>query len=566
MVSSTMQTNTTRSRVDLLLSENVLARARIRIRTLRRGDREMKSKYQAFINHGFGRRMSGSHNSSLLVITCRTLCQSFGGQESSTEEYGASDGDSWTGDEDTIVAIVTGGQQGAVSVIRLSGREALLVASKVFWPAGGEKREGGWNPKTHRVYYGHAFDPRGVMIDEVLSIVMLGPRSYTAEDVVEIHTHGGGICAQRVLQSCLSAGARLAQPGEFTLRAYLNGRLDLSQAESVASLVSARTVAAADSALAGLSGGLGQEIDNVRSMCLALVSEIDAHVDFDEDLPPIDKENVCETVEGVLDRVEKALGTAQRGRLLRSGIQVALVGRPNVGKSSLLNSLSGMEKAIVTDIAGTTRDVVEADIVVGGIPVTLLDTAGLRVTEDEVEKIGVERSLAASKSADVVIHVVDAVHGWTLDDTEILMNMFGGNDDKQYMPPMLLVINKSDLVIRDVDTVPRDILSRFSDFVVTSASSGAGMDTLHDTLLKLVGAPTMTPGGVSWAINERQSEALTRAYESLVRVQESIEDDLPFDFWTIDLRSAVLSLGEVSGAEVTEEVLDDIFSRFCIGK
>eukprot|EP00890_Picochlorum_soloecismus_P000563 jgi/Picsp_1/1507/NSC_04985-R1_trna modification gtpase len=561
MALSTMQNTTTPSRlaVDMLASENLVsARAR-----MGRADRLIKYNY----NHSSGRRVSGGSNSNLFIVTTksRTLCQTSSLQEGgSTEEYGVSD--SWNGDDETIVAIVTGGQHGAVSVIRLSGAEAVMVASKVFWPAGVRQAEGQWNPETHRVYYGHAFDSRGVMIDEVLSIVMLGPRSYTADDVVEIHTHGGGICAQRVLQSCLSAGARLAQPGEFTLRAYLNGRMDLSQAESVASLVSARTVAAADSALAGLSGGLGQEIDNVRSVCLALVSEIDAHVDFDEDLPPIDKEAICDTVEGALDRVEKALATAQRGRLLRSGIQVALVGRPNVGKSSLLNSLSGMEKAIVTDIAGTTRDVVEANIVVGGIPVTLLDTAGLRVTEDKVEKIGVERSLAASKSADVVVHVVDAVHGWTLDDTEILMNMFGGNDDQHYMPPMLLVINKSDLAARDIDTVPRDILARFSDSVVTSASSGAGMDTLHDTLLKLVGAPTMTPGGVSWAVNERQSEALTRAYESLVRVQESIEDDLPFDFWTIDLRSAVLALGEVSGAEVTEEVLDDIFSRFCIGK
>lgn len=567
MVFSIMQHKTTGSRLTVDLSENVLASTRMGLR-----ERLATSDCHTFANHLFRGRMSRYCNrDSVLAWKChldsRTLCRTSRIQASSTEEYGVSDGDSWNGDDETIVAIVTGGQHGAVSVIRLSGAEAVLVASKVFCPAGVMKHaKAHWSPETHRVYYGHAFDCHGVMIDEVLSIVMLGPRSYTAEDVVEIHTHGGGICAQRVMQSCLSAGARLAQPGEFTLRAYLNGRLDLSQAESVASLVSARTVAAADSALAGLSGGLGQEIDDVRSVCLALVSEIDAHVDFDDDLPPIDREAVCDTVEAALDRVEKALATAQRGRLLRSGIQVALVGRPNVGKSSLLNSLSGMEKAIVTNIAGTTRDVVEADIVVGGIPVTLLDTAGLRVTEDEVEKIGVERSLAASKSADVVVHVVDALHGWTQDDTEILMDMFGGNDDQQYMPPMLLVINKSDLATRGVDSVPRDILSRFSDSVVTSASSGAGIDTLHDTLLKLVGAPDMTPGGVSWAVNERQSEALTRAYESLVRVQESIEHDLPFDFWTIDLRSAVLALGEVSGAEVTEEVLDDIFSRFCIGK
>lgn len=474
-----------------------------------------------------------------------------------------SDGDEYQADGDTIVAIVTGGQQGAVSIVRVSGDEAVETIGRIFVAAGSKKK---WKPESHRVYYGHVVD-NGAIIDEVLVIVMLGPRSYTAEDVVEIHTHGGGICAQRVLQCCLEQGARLSSPGEFTLRAYLNGRLDLSQAESVASLVSARTAAAADCALAGLSGGLGDEITDIRNECLSLVSEIDAHIDFDDDLPPLDCDGVSERVGLVLDRVERALSTAKQGRLLSSGIQVVLVGQPNVGKSSLLNALSGYEKAIVTDVAGTTRDIVEADVVIGGIPVTLLDTAGLRDTKDKVEMIGVERTRAASQAADVLLHVVDASRGWTAEDEAILKGVVG-DDGQAFVPPMMLLVNKVDLVEEDrVDAlIPEDVRKYFSRTVSTSASTGSGMASLHDGLLELVGAPTMSPGGISWAVNDRQAEALTRAYESLVQVQDSIESQLPLDFWTIDLRSALLSLGEICGAEVTEEVLDDVFSRFCIGK
>lgn len=478
-------------------------------------------------------------------------------------------------DGDTIAAIVTGGQQGAVSIVRLSGPDAVEVARHVFVPASNATN---WSPESHRVYYGNILDATGSIVDEVLVLVMLGPRSYTAEDVVEIHTHGGGICVSRVLQCCLTAGARLAKPGEFTLRAFLNGRLDLSQAESVSSLVSAKTVAAADSALAGLSGGLGKEIADIRNECLTLVSEIDAHIDFDDDLPPLESEVVSERISSVLDRVERALSTARQGRLLTVGIQVALVGKPNVGKSSLLNTLSGYEKAIVTDVAGTTRDIVEADIVVGGIPVTLLDTAGLRDTDDTIEMIGVERSRAATQSADVLLHVIDASRGWTEDDDVILKGILPyavieSSDEEEgglQTPPMMLLMNKSDLTNDDDETmirgIPNGVKKFFSSVIPTSANTGSGMDKLHDGLLELVGAPTMAPGGISWAVNDRQSEALTRSYESLVQVQESIDGGLPLDFWTIDLRSATLALGEVCGSEVTEEILDDIFSRFCIGK
>ncbi len=471
-------------------------------------------------------------------------------------------------DADTIAAIVTGGQQGAVSIIRLSGVEAVDVAAGVFWPASSSSA---WTDpeQSHRVHYGYAMNEEKQKIDEVLLIVMRGPRSYTAEDVVEIHAHGGGICASRVLQSCLQAGARLAKPGEFTLRAYLNGRLDLSQAESVASLVSARTVAAADSALAGLSGGLGQEIVDLRTECVLLVSEIDAHIDFSDDLPPLETEQVARRIEQVLRRVESALSTAKQGRLLSTGIQVALVGQPNVGKSSLLNALSGYEKAIVTDIAGTTRDVVEAGIVVGGVPVTLLDTAGMRATEDAIEMIGVERSRAVAETSDVVLHVIDASRGWTSEDAGIFEGM------RDASTPMMLIVNKCDLVLDrsgerafegGLPPLPAAVRARVSCVVPTSAATMRGMDRIHDELIKLVGMEEMGVGGRGWAVNERQAEALLRARESLLHARQSVAEGLFLDLWTIDLRSAVLALGEVCGSDVAEEVLDTIFSRFCIGK
>jgi tRNA modification GTPase len=418
---------------------------------------------------------------------------------------------------------------------------------------------------------------------------MLGPRSFTAEDVVEIHTHGGGVCAARVIDACLAGGARLARPGEFSLRAYLNGRLDLSQAESIPELIGARTVAAADSALAGIGGGVGKEVGEIRGECLDILAELDARLDFDEDLPPLDVPGLVHRLEMAKQRVDVALETSQQGRLLRSGLQIAIVGRPNVGKSSLLNALSGTDRAIVTSLAGTTRDVVEASMVLnGGIPVRLLDTAGVREeVNDEVERIGVERSVNAAQGADIVVMVCDGGEGggeggvWGAEDEAIFNQIIlrkknkkednANNNNSEGKPiPSLLVVNKTDLHNKNSSStcrVPKHVVQAFSAVVETSASTGTGLEELKQSILKLSGASSIAPGGVSWAVNERQAEALTRAREGLERVVSlAVGGELPVDFWTIDLRSALISLGEVSGEDVTEEVLDTIFSRFCIGK
>ena len=334
----------------------------------------------------------------------------------------------------TIAAIATAiiPQQGSIGIVRVSGEEAVAIAQQLFHTPGKQKWE------SHRILYGYIRNPQTQqLIDEALLLLMLAPRSFTREDVVEFHCHGGMIPVQQVLQACLSAGARLAQPGEFTLRAFLNGRLDLTQAEGIADLVGARSPQAAQTALAGIQGKLASPIQQLRQQCLDILAEIEARIDFEEDLPPLDEPLITQQLQAVAAEVEHLLATADRGELLRTGIKVAIVGRPNVGKSSLLNAWSRSDRAIVTDLPGTTRDVVESSLVVAGIPVQVLDTAGIRETEDRVEKMGVERSRSAAQQADLVLLTVDAASGWTAADQELY--------EMLREQPLILVINKVDL-------------------------------------------------------------------------------------------------------------------------
>jgi tRNA modification GTPase len=452
---------------------------------------------------------------------------------------------------ETIAAIATAvvPQQGSVGIVRMSGIDAIAIARTLFHAPGRQAWE------SHQILYGYVRHPQTKqLVDEALLLLMQAPRSYTREDVVEFHCHGGIMPVQQVLQLCIEQGAKLAQPGEFTLRAFLNGRLDLTQVESIADLVGSRSPQAAQAALAGLQGKLAGPIRQLRATCLDILAEIEARIDFEEDLPPLDEAAIIAQIEQVLAEVTSILATADQGELLRTGLKVAIVGRPNVGKSSLLNAWSRSDRAIVTDLPGTTRDVVESQLVVGGIPVQVLDTAGIRETADQVEKIGVERSRRAAQAADLVLLTIDASTGWTAQDQEIY--------EQVQHRPLILVINKTDLAPATEVSYP-DCINRI---VKAAAALNQGIDALEKAILEAVHTDNLKAADLDLAINQRQAAALTRAKTSLQQVQETIAQQLPLDFWTIDLRGAIQALGEITGEEVTESVLDRIFSRFCIGK
>ena len=444
----------------------------------------------------------------------------------------------------TIAAVATAVApgQGGIAVIRLSGPDAQRAVSEITCFPGAQLWE------SHRVLYGHVMAADGVeRLDEVLVLLMLAPRSFTAEDVVEIHCHGGVMAVQRVMARVLEQpGIRRALPGEFSQRAVLNGRLDLTRAEAIGDLVAARSQRAAQLAMAGVDGGIQRRIQLLRERLLDQLSELEARVDFEEDLPALDGPALLKALQSVRNELLQLVADGERSVALRQGLRVALVGRPNVGKSSLLNRLSRRERAIVTDLPGTTRDLLESEIVLEGVPITLLDTAGIRSTNDAVEQLGIARSHDALASADLVVLLFDLVDGWTAED-QLLREQIPAD------VPHLLVGNKADL--SDL-AAPAD--------VHLSAVTGVGEAQLVQALLERCGA--LSDGSLLLALNQRQADLARVAAAALDRSEQVAADGLPWDFWTIDLREAIHSLGEITGEELTESVLDRIFSRFCIGK
>jgi len=457
--------------------------------------------------------------------------------------------------EDTIAAIATAVSpgQGSIAVIRISGSSAIETTKTIVHIPGTHD----W--KTHTVLYGHVTETnQTIFIDEVLILIMKGPRSFTGEDVVEIQCHGGIISVQKILERILDIpGVRRAAPGEFSQRAVLNGRLSLTQAESISELVSARSRKAAELAINGIEGNIQTTIQSIRKRLIEQLTEIEARIDFEEDLPSLDEKQAKHEIISIKKELNELIENAKRGSWVRSGLKVALAGRPNVGKSSLMNRLSKQEKAIVTDLPGTTRDLLESEIVLEGIPVTFIDTAGIRETKNIIEKIGISRTKQTLIQADLIILIFDYSKGWTSEDASILKQL-------PTNIPHLIVGNKSDLKSNNHHEKNPKYISEKEQQIIISVKTGQGEGDLIDYLLKKCGSSQTH--GLDIALNERQLDLAKSTLESLENMDKVFNEKLPWDFWTIDLRQAINHLGELTGDDLTENLLDNIFSKFCIGK
>jgi tRNA modification GTPase len=480
--------------------------------------------------------------------------------------------------DDTIAAIATPLGEGGLAVIRLSGPQALAVAERSFQPRGAAPTKLSEAP-SHTLHYGRVVR-RTQVVDEVLVAVMRAPRTFTREDVVEISCHGGLLPAKLVLDTLLENGARLALPGEFTKRAFLNGRIDLAQAEAVADLIHSRTELALAAANEQLAGKLSQRINQLRDDLLKILAHIEAHIDFpDEDIAPDTRAKLMGRLEDGLRFIGELLRTANEGQILRRGIRATIIGRPNAGKSSLLNQLLGRDRAIVSPIPGTTRDTIEETTNIRGLPVVFVDTAGLRESGDELELEGIRRSRQSTANAELILHVLDAAEPLTDADRAFLAEFAGKN--------RILICNKIDLprrleiaAINDakapggtgyqpvpVGNLPTGSCSLASCPVVElSCVTGAGLEALKDAIKNIVWSGEIKAEMLQVMINSRHQDALQRAQVAIERTLEALRGNLTLELAAMDLRIAVNAVGEIVGKTTTEDLLDSIFSQFCIGK
>lgn len=457
--------------------------------------------------------------------------------------------------EDTISAVITALGEGAVGIVRISGADALATAEKIFKSRSGKKLS---EYQHHTLVYGHVTDADGTMVDEVLCVYMQAPHSYTAEDVVEIQSHGGIQSLKKILVLTYQNGARPAEAGEFTKRAFLNGRIDLTQAEAVMDIIRSRSEASLKLAVRQQNGQLAQELRKLRSKMLDVVINLEAVIDYpEEDIEDVTFDTVAGSIANTAAGIENLLAHAHTGKILREGLRTAIVGRPNVGKSSLLNALLKEERAIVSEYAGTTRDVIEEQLLLDGVPLVLADTAGIRKTEDYVEQIGVEKSRRLLQDAELVICVVDGSEGLTAEDEEILQ----AASEK----PCVIIVNKSDL---EIDTTLQQLQERFGIYKVMplSARTNEGIDRFAAWLKNYVYGSEGTLSDGVYVQNARHEELLRQALQSLQDAQRAAQERLPYDCIVIDVRNAIDLLGEITGDTVQDEIINEIFARFCIGK
>lgn len=456
--------------------------------------------------------------------------------------------------DDTIAAIATAPGEGGIGIIRISGEKSLQVAQSIFKSKSGKMIKD-YNART--LIYGTVVDNEKI-IDEVLVAYMKGPNSYTAEDVIEINCHGGFISVKKILELILSKGVRLAEAGEFTKRAFLNGRIDLSQAEAIIDVIKSKTDMAHEVAQSQLEGSLAKKIKDLRMNVTEVLAHLEVSIDFaEEDVEEITYQTLEEKALELRNEIKKLYDTAESGKILRDGLKTVIVGKPNVGKSSLLNSILGENRAIVTDIAGTTRDVIEEFVNIKGIPLKIVDTAGIRETEDVVEKIGVEKSRESFSTADLVIMVLDASRKLSEEDMEILESLKNKKT--------IVLLNKMDLEPQiELEKIEEFVNSE--DIIKISALNHQGIEELQDKIEAMVYHGSVKNSSNLMITNSRHKDALFKAYESINDAISAIEQRIPYDFIEVDFKNIWDYLGYINGDTVREDLLDTIFANFCIGK
>ncbi|WP_370808661.1 tRNA uridine-5-carboxymethylaminomethyl(34) synthesis GTPase MnmE [Eubacterium ramulus] len=455
---------------------------------------------------------------------------------------------------DTIAAIATAMSNSGIGIVRISGDEALEVADRIFRPKKGSRKVS--DMETHTIHYGYVVDGEEV-VDEVMLLIMKAPRSYTCEDTIEIDCHGGVLVMKKILETVLKYGARPAEPGEFTKRAFLNGRIDLSQAESVIDVINAQNELALKSSVSQLQGAVLEKIKDIRAVVLHEIAFIESALDDPEH---VSLDGYPEQLRGIMSdahsKVKKLLDSSDNGKILKEGINTAIVGKPNAGKSSLLNILVGEERAIVTEIAGTTRDILQEQIQIGGIGLNVIDTAGIRDTEDIVEKIGVNKSREYIEKADLIIYVVDSSTELDENDQEIIEAI----QDKK----AIVLLNKSDLDAKTDAAILQERLDK--PILSISAKNNTGIHELEKLIEEMFFSGKLSFNDEVYITNIRQKNALAEAESSLKMVLQSIDDGMPEDFFTIDMMNAYEVLGTIIGESVGEDLVNEIFSKFCMGK
>ena len=461
---------------------------------------------------------------------------------------------------ETIAAIATAMSNSGIGIIRISGDDAVSIADKIYRSKNQKKKLSDVN--SHTIHYGFIYDGEE-LIDEVMVSVMLAPKSYTAENTVEINCHGGVLIMNRILETVIKNGARLAEPGEFTKRAFLNGRIDLSKAEAVMDLIHSKNEFALKASVNQLRGSVYEKIKELREVIIYEIAFIESALDDPEHISTEGyNEKLTVKVDDLLKRIEKLILSSDNGKMLKEGINTVIVGKPNAGKSSLLNLLVGEEKAIVTDVAGTTRDVLEETIMLHGIGLNIIDTAGIRSTEDVVEKIGVEKAKKYASDADLIIYVVDSSVNFDENDYEIMELIHDKN--------AIILLNKTDLktVITEENLLEKlkDSTNGKYKIIKTSTKENTGIDVFEETIKDMFFKDKLKVNDEIFITNMRHKEALQEAKKSLSMVKRSLEDDMPEDFYSIDLMSAYASLGTIIGEEVGEDLVNEIFSKFCMGK